>query len=240
MIRIGVLAWLASVLFAPTRGFAQLSSDSAGVSDLPLVELPCGSDQGRTLALVISGDGGWMGLSKGVARGLADHGIAVVGLDARSYLGTPRTPEQVATDVSRVLHHYLAAWHRDRVIIVGHSRGADIAPFVVNRLPADLRSRIDLVAMLGLGQHAGFHVGFFDVLHTTTKSSDPPVAPEIVALRSQHVPMVCEYGVRERESYCREAPEGMMLRVAKTGGHHFDGDYAAVARDILALLDRES
>lgn len=203
-------------------------------SALPLHEVPAAP--GTTLALFISGDGGWAGIDRDVAAALARAGVAVVGLDAKAYLGSRKTPETVAADLTQVLDRYLARWHRDRIAVVGYSRGADLAPFIVNRLPDTMRERIDLVAMLGLGLHAGFHVTLFDLLHSTTSDKDPPVAPEIEALRSRRVPMLCVYGIGEKESLCRQLDDSVLKRVARPGAHHFDGDHAALAADILAAL----
>ncbi len=229
-------AWMIAVLSGSSAGVL----GAQAIADLGLHEIPSAVPGGKTLALVISGDGGWAPLDRDVARTLADSGISVVGLNARAYLRTRRTPEGVALDVEQILRHYLALWDRNRVVLVGYSRGAVIAPFIVNRLPADLRDRIDLVAMLGLGYHAGFHVSLFDMLHTTTSDKDPPVAPEIEALAGSTVRMMCIYGVDEPESYCRDAPAGWMVKVTKRGAHHFDGDHGALALDVLTELRRKA
>jgi hypothetical protein len=47
---------------------------------LPIIEIPA-KQPGATLAIVISGDGGWAGIDKAIAAVLAERGIAVVGLD---------------------------------------------------------------------------------------------------------------------------------------------------------------
>lgn len=218
--------------------FAAARLPAQALGDLGLKEIPSSDPRGKTLGLLISGDGGWASIDKDIAKALADHGVSVVGLNARSYLASRRTPNETAADVDRILRHYLEAWSRDRVILVGYSRGAVIVPFIVNRLPGDLRARIDLVAMLGLGWHAGFHVSLFDRLRTTTSDKDLAVAPEIEALARAKVRMMCVYGSDERESFCRDAPEGWMTKIAKPGAHHFDGDHAALATDILAQLAR--
>jgi type IV secretory pathway VirJ component len=41
-----------------------------------------------------------------------------------------------------VIRQYLAAWNKSRVLLVGYSFGADTLPFIVNRLPADLRPAV--------------------------------------------------------------------------------------------------
>lgn len=226
------LAWLLSLAGAPRVLPAQ------SVSGLPLHEVAGAGPGGDRLALLLTGDGGWAGIDKDIARTLADSGIAVVGLDLATYLHVRRTPAEVAHDAARILTHYLAAWDRRRIVVVGYSRGAEIAPFLVRRLPDSLQARIDLVAMLGLATRAGFHVTMLDLLKSTSNPKDPPVEPEIQALAEARIPMLCVYGAEEAESYCRDAPEGLMTRIGKSGGHHFDGDHHALARDILAALPR--
>ena len=225
--------WRVATLVVPIASTAG-PLPAQDLSRLPLHIVPSTDSVGSTLALMMSGDGGWAAIDKDVARTLSDSGVPVVGLDSKSYLGTRRTPEEVAADVDQVLRYYLKAWNRQRIILVGYSRGAVIAPFIVNRLPSDLRERISLVAMLGLGLHAGFHVSLTDILSTATNPKDPPVEPEIRALASAGIAMLCIYGIEEHESFCRDAPEGLMQRIAKNGAHHFDGDHAALAADILA------
>ncbi len=229
-IRLGLLAGVSATAIGPLR--------AQGFENLGLHEVPGAGPRGNTLALLISGDGGWAAIDKDIARTLSDSGISVVGLNAKSYLGTRRTPDEFAATVDRILRHYLEAWGRERIILVGYSRGAVVAPFIVTRLPADLRARIDLVAMLGLGLHAGFHVTLFDLLGTTTNPKDPPVEPEIRQLADAKVPMLCIYGLDERESFCRDAPEGWMTKIARRGAHHFDGNHAALVGDILTQLKR--
>lgn len=223
-------------LFRPVGAGAQRAAAPSASGSLPLIEVPASTPGGGTIALFLSGDGGWAGIDKQMARTLADGGIAVVGVNLKAYLGTRRTPDAVALDMSEVLRHFLTLWSRNRVIVIGYSRGADIAPFIVNRLPDDLRSRVDLVAMLGLGEYAGFHVTLFSLLHSTTSASDFPVRPELERLRLAGIRMMCIYGTQEKESLCRDAEEGLMVRVAKNGAHHFDGDHPALATQILAQL----
>jgi type IV secretory pathway VirJ component len=203
----------------------------AGVADLPLVEVPAAGRR-RVLAILLSGDGGWAALDREVARTLAEHDIAVVGLDSRAYLERRRTPDETAAAVARIARHYGAAWGRDSLVLVGYSRGADLLPFVVDRLPPDVRPRVALVAMLGLARGAGFQFHWADLLRETSRADDLPVLPELERLRGT-VRMLCVYGTDEEESACRDADPTLVERVARDGGHHFDGDYASLAGEIV-------
>ena len=76
--------------------------------------------------------------------------MPTVGLNSLKYFWKARTPEEATRDVARILRHYLAAWHKERVLLIGYSFGADVLPFVVNRLPAELRAHIVSVSLLGI------------------------------------------------------------------------------------------
>jgi len=214
----------------PATAVAQAHS---AAPTMPVIEIPAARD-GATLAVVLSGDGGWADFIKRLSGRLADSGVAVVGVDLKSYLHTRRTPNAVASDIATAIATHLESWHRSRVMIVGYSRGAVVAPFVANRLQEELRAKLDQVAMLGLGFHAGFHVSLFDLLHTTTNPSDPPVLPELEALHQAGVPLVCVFGQKEKESLCRDGPDGLMTKLGRSGGHHFDGDPESLAGAILS------
>lgn len=234
-VRRAALAALA-VLSAATAGAqlpAQPPASAAAPTDLPLVEVPGPPAGGRALAVLISGDGDWASLVRSVARTLADSGVAVVGLKARSYLSHPRTPEELAADVARVLRFYTAAWGRDEVLLVGYSRGADFVPFVANRLPPDLRARVRLVAMLGPAERASFEFHLSDLVKDTARPTDRLTLPEVTALRG--TPMLCVYGREESGSLCPAAPPGLMRVVAREGGHR-TGDHATLSALVLDAL----
>lgn len=206
-------------------------------TELPIVEVQARLP-GRSLAILMSGDGNWADVDRQVAETLADSGVAVVGLRSRSYLrGHHRTPDALAADVTRLLRHYMAAWQRDSVVLVGYSRGADFVPFVANRLPAELRARIALMAMLAPAPGASFEFHWLDMVRDNPRSTELPVLPELE--RADGVPVLCIYGREEHTSACRDSTALARMDavvVERDGGHHFDGDYTALGRIIVAEL----
>lgn len=95
---------------------AEASKAGGGVGDLPLVTVAT-HRPGDTLAILLTGDGGWAGLD----RALAARGVAVIGWDSLRYYWTPRTPDMAARDLARILEHYRTALMRQRIILVGYS-----------------------------------------------------------------------------------------------------------------------
>jgi type IV secretory pathway VirJ component len=229
----------------------------AGLSDLPIVEIPAQpiaaqpivaqpvaaqpgavqSDASRpdaartdSFAIIMSGDGGWAGLDQDVAAALSAKGIAVVGLDSLRYYWTARTPEGLAADTDRMIRYYLAHFGKQRVLLIGYSQGADVLPFAVNRLPEATRARVALVAVMGMSEHALFEFHLSSWI--SDSNSGPATLPEINRING--VPVLCMYGADETDSLCPQLDPKKFIIVKLKGGHHFDGDYANLARQILA------
>jgi type IV secretory pathway VirJ component len=199
------------------------------VGDLPLVEVPAKQPAGELLAVIVSGDGGWAGIDREVADDLAAKGVPVVGLNSLQYFWTARTPDGAAADLQRIARHYLAAWGRQELLLAGYSLGADVLPFMANRLPADLQSRIRLIALLGPGRRTSFEFHLTDWLGGGG-SGDLPVLPEVAKLRGK--PLLCLYGEAEQDSLCTEIG-ALGKAVPFQGSHHFGGAYASLADRIL-------
>lgn len=201
------------------------------VAGLPLIEIPAaGSDS--LLAILITGDGGWAAADRGLSASLAAHGVPVVALDAPRYLTSARTPDQSARDMTRIIQHYFSAWQRNRVVVIGYSRGADIAPFMVARLPDELRRRVALVALLGPSSWVGFEYHIVDLVTNIHRAGDLPVLPEIERLSG--TPMLCIYGRRDRHTICPELDPSVARPVMREGGHAIRGvEGSALADTIL-------
>ena len=200
------------------------------IDDLPVTEVHA-SGVSDEFALLLSGDGGWAGLDQELAGRLAASGVPTVGLNSLKYFWSERTPQATARDVARLLRHYLAAWHKQRVLLIGYSFGADVLPFVVNRLPPDLRERVASVSLLGIDSNASFEVRIADWVGSN--GAGPPTRPEVATLT--HVPVLCVYGEGESDSICPQLSAAGIAREQIGKGHHFSGEYALLADRILAF-----
>jgi type IV secretory pathway VirJ component len=202
----------------------------AEISDLPVLEVHA-SGSAPEFALLLTGDGGWAGLDQELAARLAASGVPSVALNSLKYFWSARSPDETARDVARVLQHYLTAWNKQRVLLIGYSFGADVLPFVVNRLPAQLRQRVASVSLLGIDGNASFEVHVADWVGGD--NDGPPTRPEVAAL--SQVPVLCIYGEGEADSICPGLPPSAVVREEIGKGHHFSGDYATLAERILAF-----
>jgi type IV secretory pathway VirJ component len=201
------------------------------VADLSLVEVPAvgPGTHADTLAVLASGDGGWAEIDRSLAQSLASVGIPVVGWSSLDYYWTARTPEGAARDLQRIIDHYTAAWGRPRVVLVGYSFGADVLPFLVNRLGDVPRRQVTRVVLLGASDHAAFE---FHVADWFGGGHDAgfPTRPELARLP---VPVTCVDPQDEAHPACDGTgnPRVETLRIGR--GHHFSGEYERLAAEML-------
>ena len=206
---------------------APVAPDS-GVADLPLVPVPS-TVPSDTLAVLLSGDGGWAGIDKQLAAKLAAAGVPVVGLDSLRYFWSARTPDGLAQDLDRVMRSFAVQWKKTRVILIGYSQGADMLPFAVNRLPATSSGLLAHTVLIGPGEKASFEFRLSNWVGKNTAGL--PLMPELQKMTAAKT--LCIYGTDDRETLCPKVPAEFVTQVPLAGGHHFDGIYQKLTDQIL-------
>jgi type IV secretory pathway VirJ component len=210
-------------------------SGPTDLSDLPIVEVVASGPQRRdAFGILLSGDGGWAGIDKALSTQLAAQGLPIVGIDSLRYFWNERTPEGTAADLDRVIRRYQSAWKRKRVVLIGYSQGADVLPFIVNRLPESSRASLVSAVALSLSTSATFE---FHISSWMGASGDRPTLPEMQAL--EHGPMVCVYGTDDKDALCPQLDPNTFRVIALPGTHHFNGDYDRLSTIILGTIQPE-
>jgi type IV secretory pathway VirJ component len=226
-------------------------SKAPSVADLSLVEVPAKSSTPSSssashassassassatsatrddFAIVMTGDGGWASLDKNIAASLAAAGVPVVGWSSLDYYWKARTPDGAAIDLARIISHYTAAWHKTRIRIIGYSFGADVASFLVNRLPDALKAQIASVVLLAPSPTATFEFHMTDWIRGRADARYPTVR-EIAQVRQ---PVTCIAPRDEADSVCYQVKSANVRRVTLGGGHHFGGDYDGIVSLVL-------
>ncbi|WP_397586529.1 AcvB/VirJ family lysyl-phosphatidylglycerol hydrolase [Sphingobium fuliginis] len=209
-------------------------ADAALPSGLPLnIVTDAAAPRTGMMAVLYSGDGGWVGLDKDVAGQLAHAGIPVVGMDSLSYFWSQRTPQGAARDLSAIIRGYSRHWHRPRVLLVGYSIGADVLPYIVGGLPAPQRTQVQRLSLLGLSPGADFQFHMSSWLDMDSTRQYLTV-PAIKRLRG--LPMLCVRGTLENDSACPSIPQGLAQMVVVPGGHHFDRNAPLLVTHMLKGL----
>ncbi|MFL5337999.1 MAG: AcvB/VirJ family lysyl-phosphatidylglycerol hydrolase [Geminicoccaceae bacterium] len=205
---------------------------TASLADLPLVELPA---QGRsgTFAVFLSGDGGWRDIDKSIAETLSQNGLSVVGLDSLRYFWKEKRPEQIARDLERIVAHYGQSWQAPGIVLLGYSMGADVIPPAWSKLSQATRDETKLIALMGLEPTAIYQISIAGYLGVNG-DDEIDIRPDLKALPASKV--MCFYGSDEKadgDTACTLPEMSGAILMERAGGHHLDGDYRAIARDIL-------
>jgi type IV secretory pathway VirJ component len=201
------------------------------VSDLPLVEVPSTGGNTNILCIHITGDGGWGVTDRGIAQSLAAKGIPVVGLNSLHYFWSKKTADQAAADLNRIIEHYTARWNRNEVVVVGYSFGADVLPFMLNRIPAENLQKIKVISLLGLSSAADFQFHWTDWFSNHKRSTSQPVRPEVEKLRGRKI--LCFYGTEDDDALCAQLDPGLAHAIPIESGHRFGKGYQPIVDAIL-------
>jgi len=211
---------------------APVAADSLG--NLPLKVVPAASAPAQRLAVLFTGDGGWAAIDKELSDSLSAHGALVVAVNSREYFSSQRTPDGAAQDLDRIIRHYESTLAARSLVLVGYSRGANVLPFLVTRLPADLLAQTRVVALLAPAVNANFRFHLVDLISNHRRKDDLMTVPEIERIHGPTV--LCVYGDDETDSACPLVKAGTATVIDLPGGHHFDRKYGEIASRILAAI----
>ena len=201
---------------------------------VPLIELRATDSKSDVLAVILSGDGGWADLDRDFGYAFQKKGVSTLGFDCLKYFWKVRQPAEVSRDLETVLRDHLKVWHKRRLLLVGFSFGASWLPFLVNRLPDDLRQRVVLVALLAPGKFANVEVKFDDWFRDVHRPGALDVTAEAARIR---LPLLCVYGAEQEVDALCPVLHGPNVRILRMpGGHHFNNNYAPVEAAILKYL----
>lgn len=198
----------------------------ARLPGLPLLEVPAPGPPAGWFAILLTGDGGWAALDRGIARRLAERGIPVVGWSSPRYLWKPKSEDQAAADLAAVIGAYGALWRQPKVALIGYSRGAGALPAMAARLPDSLKARIAEIALVGAETLYELEFHLADWI-PGGPAVGKPVLPELLKLKG--IPILCLYGTAEKGSLCPGLDPSLAEVRAFRGGHHLGGDYRALA-----------
>ncbi|WP_017902818.1 virulence factor family protein [Pseudomonas asplenii] len=209
-----------------------VGNENGGLA-IPVVEVPAGQTT-DTVTLFLSGDGGWRDLDRDVAGEMAKMGYPVVGIDTLRYYWQHKSPEQSAVDLTELMQHYRQKWGTKRFVLTGYSFGADVLPAIYNHLPEAEQQRVDAIILLAFARSGSFEIHVDGWLGKAGMELD--TGPDMARLPAAKV--LCIYGKEEvDESGCTTKTavgESMEL----PGGHHFDENYPALAKRLIAAIDK--
>jgi type IV secretory pathway VirJ component len=199
--------------------------------DLPVFFYPTPETNSNALVFILSGDGGWVDFEDQMAQAFANAGFNTVGFNSRSYFWEEKTPRRTANDLSMLMDIYRKQYHADRIILCGYSFGADVIPFIYNRLPFHLKNRVQKLALLSPFASSDFMVHTSDLLNIGGDNRPFKVQPEVEKIR---IPTFCFYGETEEPKPLGQVKRKNFFLKLLPGDHRYEKSaYQIILDNIL-------
>ncbi len=198
------------------------------LADLPLLYYKSPQSQTDYFIIMISGDGGWRDFIDTLSASLAKKGIPVVGFNTIPYFSDTKSPAQIARDLERVIKNFSHAWKKQKVILGGYSFGAEILPFVYNKMDTAFQKNVEKVMMIAPSNLADFKVS---PVYYYNPAYSKPVLPELNKVPPDKVLVFCD---KYKHSICKVLPDKVPYEVVRVKyGHMFSKKYDQMS-DVVA------
>jgi type IV secretory pathway VirJ component len=215
------ISGLIVLLFIVFISFAQ-------VNTLPVKEW--NTNLQTPLVLYISGDGGFNNFSTNLCNIINRSGYSITAINAKSYFWEQKTPQQTTKDITAFLVKKFNTRSNQQLIVIGYSFGAEVFPFIINRLSPVFKNKIVSVVLLSPEASTDFEIHWLDMLWGNKKRS-MDVVEEI---NKMTVPKtVTIFGSSETDFPVKKIIQKNYTNIVLPGGHHFDGNTDEVAKTIL-------
>ncbi|MDQ6901590.1 MAG: virulence factor [Bacteroidota bacterium] len=184
----------------------------------------------KPLIFYISGDGGLNNFSSGLCGALNKKGYDVCALNAKSYFYNKKTPEQTTNDIYNYLSQKLKGRSSQQIILIGYSFGADVLPFVLNRLPKKMLDQTRVSFLMASSGNTDFEIHWSDMFGGNAKRS-MDVVSEINKLDNAKIVIISasDDGYLDVKKITLKKYTHEVL----PGGHHFDGDTDEIVKVML-------
>ncbi len=186
------------------------------------------------LIFYLSGDGGFNKFSDNLCESLNKKGFDVVALNSKSYFWNKKSPEKTAVDINNYLSKKMAGRKNQQVLLIGYSFGADVLPFILNRLPKSMHEKIVASILMGSSGSTDFEIHWSDIFGSG-KKRNMDVVTEINKLSSDKIVILS--GSDNQELDLRKITLKKYTLEILPGGHHFDGNAEEITRSILKNIN---
>ena len=177
----------------------------------------------------ISGDGGFNNFSTGLCTALNKRGYCVTAINAKAYFWEKRTPEQTAGVITSFLEKKFANRTNQQLVLVGYSFGADVIPFIVNKLPVSMKNKLLCVVLLSPSTSTDFEIHWSDLLGMDKKRSMDVVA-EINRMGSCKT--VTIFGADGNDFQVKSVKLVHYSNEILNGGHHYENNIDNLVKTI--------
>eukprot|EP01132_Coremiostelium_polycephalum_P023695 gene23695-28266_t len=146
-------------------------------------------------------------------------GFYVIGFNSRSYFWEQKSPQETADDIFLLLDKYNALYKTNRIFLCGFSFGADVVPFIYNRLPEKTKEKVAAIQLMSPFSSSDFKVHTSDLLNIAGDNRPFKVAPEVEKIT---IPVFCFYGETEEAKPLSELNLPNFKLELLPGSHRYD------------------
>lgn len=187
--------------------------------NLPIFLYPANNPAAKKLLIFLSGDGGWIKFEDDLSVKFAKNGFHTIGINSRDYFWKQKTPEQAERDIAQLLRKYALKYGTNQIYFCGYSFGADVVPFIYNRLPIRAKRHVMAIEMLSPYATTAFKVRFGDLTNLSADNNPYKVDIEIQKL---NIPIFCFYGNDETEKPLENLLHKNFSVGRLSGDHHYE------------------
>jgi type IV secretory pathway VirJ component len=189
-------------------------------------------DTTKPVLFYISGDGGWNKFSNSFVQNLNAKGYEVVGLNAREYFWHKKDARQTGKDVSAIIATHMKNRRVKSFILIGYSFGADVMPFAATHGSDGVMDSLKYIILMSPSVKTDFEVHVSELLGIGSSSGES-VTAEINKITK---PLLFVFGDKEDNFPLKDIRIKNYKTATLPGGHHYDGDPAAVCNLILPYI----
>jgi type IV secretory pathway VirJ component len=204
---------------------------TVAAQNLPMKEWEA-SAHTKPLVFYISGDGGLNRFSNELCTAINKEGFDVDAMDSKSYFWSQKTPARTAEDISDFLSKKIARRPNQQIVLIGYSFGADVLPFVLNRLPKNIADKIKVSFLMASSGSTDFVIHIAD-LFGSGKRRGMDVLSEVNKISNQKIVIL-------NSSDDKQLDPGKItikhITEILPGGHHFDGDIDEIVKAIVKFI----
>ncbi len=142
-----------------------------------------------------------------------------MGFNSRSYFWDKKTPRKTAIDLAMLINIYVKEYQSKNVILCGFSFGADVVPFIYNRLPLILKNKVKSLVLLSPFASTDFVVHASDLLNIGGDKREFKVFQEVEKIK---IPTHCFYGENEFPKPLIELKRKNFFVKMLPGDHHYE------------------
>jgi len=198
-------------------------------TSLPISRLNS-TDTTKPVVFYISGDGGFNKFSTSLMQNLNRQGYAVIGLNAKEYFWKKRTPKEAAGSIESVINE--SALKQKNIVLIGYSFGADVAPFMVTHFSAAVADKVAQLILLSPSPKTDFEIHVLQMLGWGDNSGESVPAE----INKTSKPVIIITGDDESGFPFAEVTLKNKKLIKMAGGHHYDGDVAALCKQIVSQM----